>query len=163
MNRTFIINQLGEDRERYFNSVAPPIIQTSNFAYPTVDEFVSAITHEKDEHVYTRGNNPTVNMLCKKLAALEGAEDCLMVGSGAAVRIREDSKWNVPEPELTLAINSRGRIFGYTIGKSIVYGYLPVGIAESGSRVEVQLFDVRIGATVTDEPLFDPRGERLRV
>jgi cystathionine beta-lyase/cystathionine gamma-synthase len=84
MNRTFIINQLGEDRERYFNSVAPPIIQTSNFAFPTVDEFVSAITHEKDEHVYTRGNNPTVNILCKKLAALEGAEDCLMVGSGAA-------------------------------------------------------------------------------
>jgi cystathionine beta-lyase/cystathionine gamma-synthase len=84
MNRTFIINQLGEDRERYFNSVAPPIIQTSNFAYPTVDEFVAAITHEKDKHVYTRGNNPTVNILCKKLAALEGAEDCLMVGSGAA-------------------------------------------------------------------------------
>ena len=84
MNRTFIINQLGEDREKYFNAVAPPIIQTSNFAYPTVDEFVAAITHEKDEHVYTRGNNPTVSMLCKKLAALEGAEDCLMVGSGAA-------------------------------------------------------------------------------
>ena len=84
MNRTFIINQLGEERETYFNAVAPPIIQTSNFAYPTVDEFVAAITHEKDEHVYTRGNNPTVNMLCKKLAALEGAEDSLMVGSGAA-------------------------------------------------------------------------------
>jgi len=84
MNRTFIINQLGEDRKRYFNAVAPPIIQTSNFAYPTVDEFVAAITHEKDEHVYTRGNNPTVTMLGQKLAALEGGEDCLMVGSGAA-------------------------------------------------------------------------------
>lgn len=84
MNRTFIINQLGEERERYFNSVAPPIIQTSNFAYPTVDEFAAAIAHEKDKHIYTRGNNPTVNMLCKKMAALEGAEDCLMVGSGAA-------------------------------------------------------------------------------
>lgn len=84
MNRTFIINQLGEDREKYFNAVAPPIIQTSNFAYPTVDEFVAAITHEKDSHVYTRGNNPTVNMLCKKVAALEGTEDCLMVASGAA-------------------------------------------------------------------------------
>ena len=39
MNQTFIINQLAEEREKYFNSVAPPIIQTSNFAYPTVDEF----------------------------------------------------------------------------------------------------------------------------
>lgn len=84
MNQSFIINQLAEDREKYFNAVAPPIIQTSNFAYPTVDEFTNAIKNEKDEHIYTRGNNPTVNILCQKMAALEGAEDCLMVGSGAA-------------------------------------------------------------------------------
>jgi cystathionine beta-lyase/cystathionine gamma-synthase len=83
-NQTFIINQLAEDRDKYFNAVAPPIIQTSNFAYPTVDEFSEAIKHEKDEHIYTRGNNPTVSMLGQKIAALEGAEDCLMVGSGAA-------------------------------------------------------------------------------
>ena len=84
MNESFIINQLAEDRENYFHAVAPPVIQTSNFAYPTVDEFVHAITNEKDEHIYTRGNNPTVTMLAQKMAALEGAEDCLMVGSGAA-------------------------------------------------------------------------------
>ena len=84
INQSYIINQLAEDREKYFNAVAPPIIQTSNFAYLTVDEFSHAIRHEKDEHIYTRGNNPTVDMLCQKIAALEGAEDCLMVGSGAA-------------------------------------------------------------------------------
>ncbi|WP_238805115.1 trans-sulfuration enzyme family protein [Emticicia aquatica] len=84
MNQSYIINQLAEDREKYFHAVAPPIIQTSNFAYPTVDEFTFAIQNEKDEHIYTRGNNPTVNMLCQKMAALEGAQDCLMVGSGAA-------------------------------------------------------------------------------
>jgi cystathionine beta-lyase/cystathionine gamma-synthase len=84
MNDSYIINQLAENREQYFHAVAPPIIQTSNFAYPTVDEFAYAVTHEKEEHIYTRGNNPTVNMLCQKMAALEGAEDCLMVGSGAA-------------------------------------------------------------------------------
>jgi 2-dehydro-3-deoxy-D-arabinonate dehydratase len=38
---------------------------------------------------------------------------------GAAVRIRSDARWNVPEPELTLAINSAGRIFGYTIGNDM--------------------------------------------
>jgi len=38
---------------------------------------------------------------------------------GEPVHIRRDSKWNVPEPELTLAINSRGRIFGYTIGNDM--------------------------------------------
>ncbi|HXX92007.1 MAG TPA: fumarylacetoacetate hydrolase family protein [Planctomycetota bacterium] len=36
-------------------------------------------------------------------------------GPGRKVRIRKDSRWNVPEPELALAINSRGKIFGYTI------------------------------------------------
>ena len=38
---------------------------------------------------------------------------------GEPVRIRRDSKWNVPEPELTLAINAGGRIFGYTIGNDM--------------------------------------------
>jgi 2-dehydro-3-deoxy-D-arabinonate dehydratase len=38
---------------------------------------------------------------------------------GGTVRIRADSKWNVPEPELTLAINSAGKIFGYTIGNDM--------------------------------------------
>jgi 2-dehydro-3-deoxy-D-arabinonate dehydratase len=40
-------------------------------------------------------------------------------GSGADVRIRGDSKWNVPEPEVVLAINHDGRIFGYTIGNDM--------------------------------------------
>ena len=35
------------------------------------------------------------------------------------VRIRADSKWNVPEPELTLAINATGKIFGYTLGNDM--------------------------------------------
>jgi len=37
----------------------------------------------------------------------------------AAVKIRGDSKWNVPEPELTLAVNAAGKIFGYTIGNDM--------------------------------------------
>jgi 2-dehydro-3-deoxy-D-arabinonate dehydratase len=42
-----------------------------------------------------------------------------VVGTGTAVRIRSDSKWNVPEPEVTLAINHEGKIFGYTIGNDM--------------------------------------------
>ena len=41
------------------------------------------------------------------------------VGHRENVRIRHDSAWNVPEPELTLAINSRGAIFGYTVGNDM--------------------------------------------
>jgi 2-dehydro-3-deoxy-D-arabinonate dehydratase len=36
-------------------------------------------------------------------------------GPRAPVRIRRDGKWNVPEPELALAINAKGRIIGYSI------------------------------------------------
>ena len=42
-----------------------------------------------------------------------------VIGSGGRVRIRRDSKWNVPEPELTLLIAFNGRITGYTIGNDM--------------------------------------------
>jgi 2-dehydro-3-deoxy-D-arabinonate dehydratase len=42
-----------------------------------------------------------------------------VVGPGGQVRIRGDSSWNVPEPELTLAINAAGRIFGFSIGNDM--------------------------------------------
>jgi 2-dehydro-3-deoxy-D-arabinonate dehydratase len=35
------------------------------------------------------------------------------------VRIRKDSKWNVPEPELTLVMSASGKIIGYTIGNDM--------------------------------------------
>ena len=41
------------------------------------------------------------------------------VGSGGKVRIRADSHWSVPEPELTLAVSPKGRIVGYTIGNDM--------------------------------------------
>lgn len=42
-----------------------------------------------------------------------------VVGSGGKVRIRKDSTWDVPEPELTLFINSKGKIIGYTVGNDM--------------------------------------------
>jgi 2-dehydro-3-deoxy-D-arabinonate dehydratase len=40
-------------------------------------------------------------------------------GPRAGIRIRRDAKWNVPEPELALCVNSRGEIVGYTIGNDV--------------------------------------------
>ncbi len=42
-----------------------------------------------------------------------------VVGPGGKVRIRRDSTWDVPEPELTLVITSKGNIVGYTIGNDM--------------------------------------------
>lgn len=41
------------------------------------------------------------------------------VGHGEPVRIREDTRWNVPEPEVTLVINAYGEILGYTVGNDM--------------------------------------------
>ncbi|GAB3913849.1 trans-sulfuration enzyme family protein [Mucilaginibacter boryungensis] len=84
MNISYILNELGEDRDTYFNAIAPPIVQSSNFTFNTVNAFRDALSDEYDANLYSRGNNPTINILRKKLAALDGAEDALVFGSGIA-------------------------------------------------------------------------------
>ncbi len=84
MELSYILNELGEDREQYFNAIAPPIIQSSNFAFKKVDDMRQAFANEYSTYLYSRGLNPTVDILRKKLAALDEAEDCLVFNSGAA-------------------------------------------------------------------------------
>lgn len=84
MDTSYILNEYGEEREMYFNAVAPPILQTSNFAFKTVEEMRNAFSDEYSTYLYSRGLNPTVDMLRKKLAALDEAEDSLVFNSGAA-------------------------------------------------------------------------------
>ena len=84
MDISQIINELGEDRENYFNAIAPPIMQTSNFAFKKVADLHKAFEDEMGGYLYSRGLNPTVDILRKKLAALDGAEDCLVFNNGAA-------------------------------------------------------------------------------
>lgn len=81
---SYILNQLGEDREQYFNAVAPPIMQTSNFAFRKVEDLRKVFENEYSDYLYSRGINPTVDILRKKLAALDGAEDALAFNSGAS-------------------------------------------------------------------------------
>jgi len=42
-----------------------------------------------------------------------------VAGHGMPIRIRRDSRWNVPEPELTLAINAQGEIVGFCVGNDV--------------------------------------------
>jgi glycine cleavage system aminomethyltransferase T len=51
---------------------------------------------------------------------------------------------------------------GYTVGRSIAYAYLPVELAEVGTGVEVEVFGEWVPAEVAEEPLWDPKGERIR-
>jgi cystathionine beta-lyase/cystathionine gamma-synthase len=80
-----ILTHLGENKEKYYNAIVPPIIQSSNFAFPNVNSFREGFKNELGHNMYTRGNNPTVDILRQKLAAMEGSEDALVFASGAAV------------------------------------------------------------------------------
>jgi glycine cleavage system aminomethyltransferase T len=52
--------------------------------------------------------------------------------------------------------------YGYTVGRSIAYAYLPAADVEPGRPVEVEIFGERVAGEVAEEPLYDPRGERIR-
>jgi len=84
MDLSYILNELGEERETFSNAVVPPIFQTSNFAFPDVSSLRKALLDEYETFVYSRGQNPTLTILRKKLAALDGAEDALVFSSGMA-------------------------------------------------------------------------------
>jgi len=84
MDISKILTHLGEDRAAYMNAVAPPIFQSSNFTFKDVASMRAAIEDEQNTPFYTRGCNPTVEILRKKVAALEGTEDALVFGSGTA-------------------------------------------------------------------------------
>jgi len=52
--------------------------------------------------------------------------------------------------------------YGYTVERSIAYAYLPPDRAEPGTPVEVEIFGRWVEGEVAAEPLFDPKGERIR-
>lgn len=65
-----------------YHTMAPEIVQTSSFHFPTVEEFIACADDEKNNYVYTRGTNPTTEILEQKLARLEGGEKCKVFSSG---------------------------------------------------------------------------------
>ncbi|MGF1470598.1 MAG: glycine cleavage T C-terminal barrel domain-containing protein, partial [Rubrobacteraceae bacterium] len=52
--------------------------------------------------------------------------------------------------------------YGYSIGQSIAYAWVPPELAEPGTGLEIEYFARRHGATVAEEPLFDPEMKRMR-
>jgi 4-methylaminobutanoate oxidase (formaldehyde-forming) len=70
------------------------------------------------------------------------------------------------EPVRTEAGEIVGRVtsggYGYAIGASIAFAYVPVAHADVGTRLSVDIFGEWIDGEVRAEPLYDPKGERVR-
>ncbi len=52
--------------------------------------------------------------------------------------------------------------YGHSIGRGIAYGYLPISHTAPGTKLQIQYFGELLHATVAREPLYDPKGEKLR-
>ena len=88
-----------------------------------------------------------------------------VVGWYQPIRIRSDSKWNVPEPELTLAVSSKGEIFGYTIGNDVssrdIEGANPLYLPQAKTYMGCCALGPAL--LVPDEPLSRDTEIRMKV
>jgi 2-dehydro-3-deoxy-D-arabinonate dehydratase len=88
-----------------------------------------------------------------------------VAATGSHVRIRSDSKWSVPEPELTLVINQRGRIIGYTVGNDMssrdIEGENPLYLPQA--KVYDRSCALGPCILVSDEPLLSTTTIRLQI
>jgi cystathionine gamma-synthase len=72
----------GEERLRYADSITTPIVQTSTYAFKDSREIAAYTKGGKERFEYGRYGNPTELVATQRLAALEGAEDCVVFASG---------------------------------------------------------------------------------
>jgi cystathionine beta-lyase len=74
----------GEDPSLYHGAVVPPIFQNSLFTFESAEAIDEAFSNMTESCIYTRGNNPTVQIVEQKIAALEGGEKAKLFASGMA-------------------------------------------------------------------------------
>ncbi|MBP2097533.1 aminotransferase class I/II-fold pyridoxal phosphate-dependent enzyme [Enterococcus rivorum] len=85
MEKKYVENiccEVEKESVKEYHAMAPEIVQTSSFHFPTAEDFIACSDDEKNNYVYTRGTNPTTEILEKKLARLEGGEKCKVFSSG---------------------------------------------------------------------------------
>ncbi|MDQ0272120.1 methionine-gamma-lyase [Cytobacillus purgationiresistens] len=74
----------GYDSGEFKGSLAPPLFQTSTFAFDTAEQGERRFAGDEEGFIYSRLGNPTVRMLEDRIASLENAEAALAFGSGMA-------------------------------------------------------------------------------
>jgi len=66
------------------HAVAPPVVESSAFAYPDLETWRAVALKQAEGHIYGRNSNPTTQLLEEKVAALEGAERATTFATGMA-------------------------------------------------------------------------------
>jgi glycine cleavage system aminomethyltransferase T len=97
-------------------------------------------------------------LLQQKQAGLKTKLCCLTLAESSAVVIGKEP---IRAGDKIIGWVTSGG-YGYTVGKSIAYGYLPAEYAKVGTPLDVEILGERIKAVVEREPLYDPKGERIK-
>ena len=97
-------------------------------------------------------------LIARRAAGLTKKLCCLTLDEPGAVVMGKEPVWR--DNQVVGYVTSAA--YGFSVECGIAYAYLPVGLAEPGTAVEIEYFDRRCPATVAKDPLFDPEGSRLR-
>jgi glycine cleavage system aminomethyltransferase T/glycine/D-amino acid oxidase-like deaminating enzyme len=84
---------------------------------------------------------------------------CLVLDDPRAIALGSEPV-RTEQGEVVGRVTSGG--YGYAVGASIAYAYVPVERAQPGTRLAVDIFGDWVAAEVRAEPLYDPKGERVR-
>ena len=103
----------------------------------------------------------------KDFLGKDALDDASRRGGCAAWCSRTRARWRSRNEPVRVGDEIVGRVtsggYGYTVERSIAYAYLPAEHAEPGTEVAVEIFGEWVGGEVAAEPLFDPRGGRVRL
>lgn len=99
-------------------------------------------------------------LLKHKEAGLKRKLCCITLDEPAVTAIGKEPVRARGEDEPLGWVSSGG--YGYSVGKSIAYAYLPIHRAKVGTALDIEILGERIPAKVEREPLWDPKGERIK-
>ena len=87
MDTGLILEHCGEEYERYYNAIVPPIFMNSLHVFDTIDDYYDSDKTEKHTYCYGRVQNPTVRILEEKIAALEEGCESYVFSSGMSAAV----------------------------------------------------------------------------
>jgi len=106
-----ICAHLGDEYEKFMGAIVPPIFQNTLFVQPTENNGVPAAGYG-----YTRGGNPTVDIVERKIAALEGGDGALCFSSGMAAITAGILHFIKAGCHVVMVVGSYGGSFGFIRG-----------------------------------------------
>lgn len=99
-------------------------------------------------------------LLKQKAEGLKRKLCCIVLDDDRTIALGKEPIRPERKEEIIGWVSSGG--YGYSVKKSIIYAYLPIEYTKIGTRLEIEFFGEIVGAEVVKEPLWDPKGERIR-